>query len=220
MSSSLLAFFTHLVLLRYLLMRTFPASVPCFSFFCERVHRLGELRACLAEGPADVAPGRDRDLGVRLQCGEHLDPEIDHEAVRYRRGNEPGGDHLEKISVLEDLVRGHYLNRGLALGGEPLVERPQVFGVAAGSSDVNLLPREVVDARDDGSVGTGHQDLGDSRGDGIGEVDLLRAPRGDGQGCRGDVSWPARRRGMSSSRPTGMTSTWTLTWPVPSFSFK
>ncbi len=159
-----------------------------FSGLDEGVHRFCELGALLAEGPRDLSARRDSGLGVRFQGGEHIEPEIDHETVGYGGGNEPGGDHLEEIPVLEELVRVHDLNGRLALRGEALVQCLEVLRVAARGPNVDFLPRELVHGRDVDSRGAGNDNLRDVASEGVREVDLLLPLGCDGERRRGDVA--------------------------------
>ena len=186
-SSSLLAFFTHFVLLRYFVDQPVARERALLVGPHEGVHRLRELRAVLAEGPGDLA-GRARDAFVLLQVRKHLQVEVGHEAVHDRRGDEPGVHHLEDVAVLEHLVGGVDLDRGLAFLGEAGVQRLEVLRIAARGADVELLARELVDAADLGSGRAGDQHLANVLRERLREVHPLQALGRDGEGGRGDVA--------------------------------
>ncbi len=147
----------------------------------------GELRAVLAEGPRE-RNRLTRDVRALGQAGEDLQVEIGHELVHHRCRNEPRVDHLQNVAVLEHLLGREDGDGRLACGLEARVEPPQVLGVAARKTDVDLLARQVLEAGHRGSGGAGDQHLPHAAHEGIREVHLLLPLGRDGELGGGDVA--------------------------------
>src|SRR4030042_873295 len=127
-SSSLRAFFTHLVFFTYLLMRTLPASEPC-------------LWVRRKPFTASASFGLFWRNAQAISCGRLATSEFFRAVAK-------------------------------------------VLGVSARRGDVELPPRQLVEARRGRHPGAGDEDLRDAGGDRLGEVHLLLA-LGRGRELRG-----------------------------------
>ncbi len=153
----------------------------------ELAQELLELRAVLPEGPPDVRALLHRQVGARFDVVERLGPQVHHEAVGHGDGVDAGVGELEDVLALE--VLGHRLDvdRSESLLRQRGVEFLQALEEGARRTDVDLLPRQVLQPTEVGRAGPGHHDLGHRPAHRFGEVHRLEPTLGDGQGGGGDV---------------------------------
>ena len=117
-----------------------------------RLHQAGdedvqlflELRAVLADHPAELSAGADCHSGVGGKLGEDLLPEVGEVVLDDGHLDEAGVHHLEDVLVLEILRRQPDFHRRLLRLRELGVERLDALVVARGLAQVDVLPRQVL----------------------------------------------------------------------------
>ena len=117
----------------------------------ECVERLLQLRAVLADHPAELPAGSDRGARVERELREDLLPESGPGVVDDRRRDEAGVDHLQDVLGLQ--VVGRVADPDGRLPGllQLGVERLDALVVGRSLPDVHLASRKVRGARRPGA---------------------------------------------------------------------
>ena len=149
-----------------------------------------ELRAALADHHCRLAVGPNRERRVEYQVREDLLPELRDVVVHHRHRRQAGVDHLEKVFVGKHLGGRLDPHGRLAGRGEPGVELLHVLRRHVRGAHVHFLAGEIVETRERGHAGAGHDDRRDVLSRRVREIHLFPAPGGRQLAGRDDVAAP------------------------------
>ena len=148
-----------------------------------------ELRAVLAQGPADQAAFAHHRAFVELHLRQHRRPHLRLPVVDDDVVEQPDVEHLHHVLVFQLVGHGHQLDRRLAVLGQALVQRHQAVVVARGPAHMHRLARQRLGGGHRRGLGPAEHDLAVRLGIGRrDEVDELPACIGHRQVAGGDVA--------------------------------